>query len=338
MPLDDATLPAWIAGLGLCADPADLALGPAGDGNINWLRRVRDTRTGRSWVVKHARPALERFPQYTAPTERLLFEWRYLATAVGLGLGANCPHVVHFDPVHPVLVLEDLGAAPTLAETLERQRDVVEILRAIGRFLGIVHGATGDPHLAASFANGAMQRLHGDHVFALPFAPNDFPLSPAVRARAEAVWNDAALVRTAAAAYRRYREPRGALLHADVQGGNVLVVDGVPRILDAEIAHVGDPAFDVGIVVAHLLVPRLAGTAGATGVSALWDAYRGAHRGTAPDFADVARHAAIEVMRRTIGAARLAALTDDTIAVRAVAFASRLMLAPSTEPGALETL
>ncbi|HYB12564.1 MAG TPA: hypothetical protein VEG67_03785, partial [Myxococcota bacterium] len=50
------------------------ALEPAGDGNINWVRRVRIAPSGRSLVLKQARAALERFPEYQVSTERIVFE------------------------------------------------------------------------------------------------------------------------------------------------------------------------------------------------------------------------------------------------------------------------
>ena len=49
---------------------------PPGQGNINWVRRVRRPG-GASFIVKQARESLERFPEYQAPPERLTLEARY---------------------------------------------------------------------------------------------------------------------------------------------------------------------------------------------------------------------------------------------------------------------
>lgn len=335
--LDDASLPAYLRARGLVSGPAAVVVEPAGDGNINWVRRAR--QGPRSWIVKQARSALERFPEYRASTERIVFEERWFAIARPLDARGVCPRVLDFDAGRRVLVLEDLVDAERLDHALLRGADASAVLRDVAALLGTVHAATRDPTLAKRFANHDMRRLHGEHVFVLPFAANDFPLEPALRARATRVWQDGALRAAAAAAYRRYGEPRGALLHADPQAGNVLIrPDGRAKLLDAEIAHVGDPAFDVGVLLAHVLLPALARgelAHGAAAAADAWSAYDAAHGTGAPPFADVARHAAIEVLRRTIGAARVAAVADTATAIAAVDLACPLILDPPATPEAL---
>ncbi|MFN8603243.1 MAG: phosphotransferase [Candidatus Binatia bacterium] len=341
-PLDDAALPGWLRKAGIVREGDAVVVEPAGDGNINWVRRARVPARGASWIVKQARPALERFPEYSASTERIVFEQRWFAIARTVDAENVCPTILHFDEDARVLVLEDLGDAERLDRALLRGADVVPALAAVARLLAAVHGATrDDPALAARFANADMQTLHGEHVFRLPFAPNDFPLEPALRARAERVWQDAELGAIAARAYERYREPRGALVHGDVQAGNILLPpDGGAKLLDAEIAHVGDPAFDVGMLLAHVLLAGLARDALASFAdvaTAAWDTYAGACGSGAPvaPFADVTRHAGIEILRRTIGAARVAAVADTGVALAAVDLASRMIRTPSATPEAL---
>jgi 5-methylthioribose kinase len=335
--LTDEDLPAYLRGLGLLHPDAAADVEPAGDGNINWVRRVRVRGTGRSFVVKQARPALERFPEYQAPTERILFEARWLEIAARLVPEPVCPEVLRFDPAERVLVLEDLGSAERLDAALARGADVTACFASLGRCLGAVHAGTTDPALAARFANGAMQRLHGDHIFRLPLRANDFPLSPPLRRRAEELWRDAELVRIADAAHARYLEPRGALVHGDVQAGNVLLAAPGPKLLDAEIAHVGDPAFDVGTLVAHALLPAVARGRSARAlplVEAAWSAYREAGPGDVP-FAEVARHAGLEMLRRTIGAARVAAVAEDAAGLAVLDTALCLVRTPPARPGGL---
>lgn len=331
-PLDDRTLPDWLRAAGLARAGDAIVVETAGDGNVNWVRRARVPDRGVAWIVKQARPALERFPQYAASTERIVFEERWLAIARGLDDDAVCPAVLLFDAPARVLVLEDLGDAERLDHALLRGRDTTAALCAVARLLARVHAATRDPALAEHFRNEDMPTLHGEHVFRLPFGANDFPLEPALRARAERVWQDAELREIAARAYARYREPRGALVHGDVQAGNVLLpAAGGAKLLDAEIAHVGDPAFDVGTLLAHVLLAGLArdalGPAGEV-AGTTWDAYAGTADAHAPSFADVARYAGIEMLRRTIGAARVTAVADTRVALVAVDVAADLIRDP----------
>ena len=332
--LSEATLPAYLVTAGLVAPGSAPAIEPVGDGNINWVRRFRTAAGSR--VVKQARPELERFPEYRASTERIVFEARYYETVAPLDLEGVCPQVIHFDPDERVLVLADLGDAVRLDAALARRADVRAAAAALGRFLGRVHAATRSPDLAARFANDEMRRLHGDHVFQLPFRANEFPLSPALRARALELQADARLVARIDAAYARYLEPRGSLVHGDVQAGNVLLAPDGPKLLDAEIAHVGDPAFDVGQLVAHLLLPAVARgeiehARGA--VQAAWTGYAEGYGSAGhPAFADAAVYAGIELLRRTVGAARVPAVASDEAGLEVVAAGVRLVRAPATSP------
>jgi 5-methylthioribose kinase len=183
-----------------------------------------------------------------------------------------------------------------------------------------------------------MRRLHGDHIFALPLRPNDFPLSPALAARAAALQGDPALVAIADAAYARYLEPRGALVHGDVQAGNVLLAPRGPKLLDAEIAHVGDPAFDLGTLLAHLALPALAAGRPARAAPVL-EATAGAYRaagGEAP-LADALRYAGLELLRRTIGAARVAAVERDEAALAVLEGALGWIRRPPADARALRS-
>ena len=126
---------------------------PAGEGNINWVRRVRVRGRSASWVVKQARPALERFPEYAVHPRRAGFEARYYEVVAPLDPGGICPAVRHFDAEHWVLVLEDMGHAERMDAALARGADVSAAVRALGAFLGGVHGATRDAALADRFDN-----------------------------------------------------------------------------------------------------------------------------------------------------------------------------------------
>jgi 5-methylthioribose kinase len=290
-----------------------------GDGNINWLRRVTSDKGSR--VIKQARPALERFPEYRASTERLLHEARFYQLAAPFDLEHVCPQVLHLDAEQRVLVLEDLGECERLDAALERGADIGAAAALLARFLGRLHAGTRDPHLAAQFANDEMRRLHGNHIFHLPYRPNDFPLSPAVAARARELQADSALIATIDRAHARYLASGACLIHGDVQPANVLLAPGGAKLLDAEIAHLGDPAFDVGQLLGHLLLPAAArGEANAATpvLRATWQAYAAPAGAEDSALEHAMRYAGIELLRRTLGAARLPAVSSDAASLAVV--------------------
>ncbi len=321
--LTEDNLPDYLEFMKVFSTGLAVAVEPVGDGNINWVRRVR-TDAG-SWVVKQARPALERFPEYHAPTERIVIEARFYETVAPFDGESVCPRVELFDPEQRVLVLEDLGDAERLDAALARAADVTPAATCLARFLGAVHRGTWDEALAQpfeNFENEAMRRLHGDHIFLLPYRENEFPLSERVAGRAKELRSDAALVRTLDDAYARYLETRSCLVHGDVQPANVLLTDGGPKLLDAEIAHIGDPAFDLGQLLGHLLLPAAARrepSAADSAIAATWQAYADVWNGAPPfAMADAARYGGIELLRRTVGAARVPAVAEDGAALAVI--------------------
>lgn len=312
--LSNENLPDYLIRLGLFSPGQKIQVAAAGDGNINWVRRAFVPGAS-SYIVKQARPALEKFPEYQVTTERLIFEARYLDRARPLDTDGVCPQIVRFDPEERVLVLEDLTSATRLDQALHEGRDVTSAMETVARFLARVHVATAeDPNLPAAFENHAMRRLHGDHIFVLPYQ-EAFPAPPATARRAVELRADRTLIAIARDAYDAYLRAEGPLIHADVQPSNILLDASGPKLLDAEIAHAGDPAFDMGTLIAHLAMPAAAqGKADAATpvLRAVWRAYVsecGPDR-TPPD-ADVIRYAGLELIRRTIGAARVRFVEGD---------------------------
>ncbi len=107
-------------------------------------------------------------------------------------------------------------------------------------------------------------------------------------------------------------ERRLALVHGDYSPKNVLVREGRLVLLDHEVIHFGDPAFDVGFALAHLLskAHHLAGHRAALlkGTEIFWDSYRGevagaAWAGEVERF--VVRHAAGCLLARVVGRSKL---------------------------------
>jgi 5-methylthioribose kinase len=336
MRLSDENLPEYLAGRGLLPQPADARVEPAGDGNINYVRRVRVTggpAAGTSWIVKQAREVLERFPEYRVTTERIVFERRYVACVAEHApeCALVLPGILAFDADSRVLVMEDLGSE-RLSDALDAGHVPDDALDALGAYLGGVHAATREAasRLAAQFANDEMRRLHGEHIFALPYEPDAFPLEPAVRKAADRRLARPGVREAISELRARYYAEASALVHGDPQPGNVMLQRGKPRLIDAEIAHVGDPAFDLGTALAHLLICAAGGpmedsSRWSRGAERLVEGYRRSG-GRAEDVALARRYAGVEILRRTIGAARLPRVAGPAAAEAALEIGVELLL------------
>lgn len=326
--LSEPDLGPYLESVGIIPRNSSVVVTRAGDGNINWVRRV--VAGNQAWIVKQARPALEAFPEYAVSTERIVFEARYFEVARPFDRDGILPRIEHFDPEARVLVLEDLTQATRLDAAIVAGRDFSAALSRLTAFLGRVHAGTGRPELASRFENSEMRRLHGDHIFSLPFRENDFPLTPAVAERGLQVRADATLVATIDAAFVRYLESNACLVHADVQPTNVLLTPNAAKLLDAEIAHLGDPAFDIGVLLAHLRIAEIAHPTSASTLAAVWSSY--ASQFDEASFAAAARYAGIEMLRRTLGAARVPAVSDDAVALAVIDAGSDWITSPPARP------
>ena len=321
--LSDQNLSDYLASVGLLERDEPVRVLGAGDGNINFVRRVQ-LGEARTLVVKQAREALERFPEYTVTTERIVFEHRYgeEVAARAPDVAGVLPRELLFDEDARTLVMEDLGEGPRLDLRLANGDVPLDALRALGGYLGAVHAATRSSagELAPRFANDEMRALHGEHIFTLPFEPNDFPISDALRAQADKDLRQPGVRERIRSLREHYYERADVLVHGDVQAGNVLLQGDRPRLLDAEIAHVGDAAFDLGSALAHLLVHGAAGALASraeAGADALVGGYIGAG-GLERDLGRARQFAGVEILRRSIGAARLPVLAGDAAASAAI--------------------
>jgi 5-methylthioribose kinase len=328
--LDDTTLPEYFRTLGLLPADEPLSVEPAGEGNINYVRRVR-AGGGRSWIVKHARPYLERFPEYRVTPERIVFEHRYGLEVRRLApvVAGVLPREVRFDAERFVIVMEDLGHCSPLDRDLAAGKADPSLLHRLGAFLGTVHRSTAPEAraLVASFANDEMRRLHGEHIFTLPYEPNDFPIPEAVRRAGARLLERAGMRERIRGLRDQYYGRADGLVHGDVQAGNVLVEGRSPRLLDAEIAHVGDPAFDLGTALAHVAFHRV-GQPAALVMDDSWQALEQGYAGGAGSSDEIPRarqYAGVEMLRRTLGAARVPWVASEAVALDVLELAGGLL-------------
>ena len=167
------------------------------------------------------------------------------------GWSVSVPEIVFEDERHHVVAMECApdGAMSWKSELLDGSVDV-EVARALGRFLGVAHrSAAGDADLEDRFGNVRpfeQLRIEPYHRTTAARHPD---LADAILAETERVLG-----------------VRETLVHGDYSPKNVLVDRGgmesgdaddpTPTLwlLDFEVAHWGDPAFDTGFMLNHLFI------------------------------------------------------------------------------------
>lgn len=236
--LDAGTVVPYLAERGLLRDP-DRATAVALAGGISNVVLAVGDGTDEGVVVKQSLARLRVEDDWRAPRERVLTEADALELAGKLTPGV-VPRVLDRDAARNVIVLERAPDGWTdWKSDLLSGRVHPEVARRLGQVLAAWHGETSTGGLPERFTD------------ALPF--EQLRVSPYYRTVAERLPDLAAPV---AAYIDAMAGRRRCLVHGDFSPKNVLVdAAGAGAglwVLDFEVAHLGDPAFDLAFLLSHL--------------------------------------------------------------------------------------
>jgi len=300
----------------ICTDESLRARSPAGAGNMN--RTPRAELPTRTLILKQAVPFVARFPQIAAPVERVEVEAAFYRLIAGCdALALRTPRVLGQDRDSHLLWLEDLGTAGDLtwlyggqAAIAARREEVRGQFTALWYWLWKLHAldlerTEGDTGVPRILENRAMRALNHAHIFEIPFDLNNgVALAEPLRAQQAELAADSSLRDRVTALGELYlgrarHASRPALLHGDFYPGSWLAHTrmGV-MVIDPEFAFVGPPEFDVGVLLAHLVL---------AGYGPLEAALQLRSYVTPPGFEQrlAFAFAGIEIIRRLLGVAQL---------------------------------
>jgi 5-methylthioribose kinase len=309
----------------LAAGESILSISKAGEGNMNLTLRV--TTDQRSFIVKQARPWVEKYPTIAAPWERALIEGSfYQLIAEHPALQAFMPQLLGHDAVSRINVFEDLGAADDLTWLYAGQRPLaIEQIDALAAYLTLLHRTFQYYENKTAFANRAMRELNHFHIFNFPLQPaNGFDLdavTPGLQAAAQPLKNDAAFIARVAQLGENYLSDGAALLHGDFFPGSWLATAQGLKVIDPEFCFFGAAEFELGVMTAHL---HLSGQPEDL-IQRLLTSYEPA---AALQKSLVSQFAGVEIMRRLIGVAQLPLSADLTRKTELLRLARELVISP----------
>ena len=230
-----------LAAMGLAPAGAALRGVPLTGGVSSDIWRVA-LPDGREACVKRALPKLKVAADWRAPTERNIYEARWLLRAGAASPGA-APALLGQDAATGTLAMEYLapGDHPVWKERLRDGHADPSFAAEVARRLACIHAASArDPACAAEFPT--------DEIFyAIRLEPY---LVATARVHTDLATRLHAVVEETGATKR-------ALAHGDVSPKNILAGPNGPVFLDAECAWWGDPAFDLAFCLNHLLLKCL---------------------------------------------------------------------------------
>lgn len=229
----------------------------AGEGNMNVTLAVSTEK--RTIILKQSRPYVAKYPEVPAPSERTGIEYsfyQYMATQPEVA--HYSPRVFAFDRDSWLLALEFVEKGVDYLGIYHHPDQFTEALGDdLLRYLKGLHQVT-----AQTFPeNRAMRTLNHQHIFLLPFQEyNGFDLNgiqPGLEQLSLKIKTNGDLIGKVTQLGKRYLSPGSKLIHGDFYPGSWLSSPGGLKIIDTEFAFVGDPEFDLGVMLAHLYLARV---------------------------------------------------------------------------------
>ncbi|MEM8947330.1 MAG: phosphotransferase [Planctomycetota bacterium] len=304
----DTQIASLLRECGVCQSGEEIvAIERAGEGNMNLTLRVRTT--SQTVIVKQSRPWVEKYPQISAPVERVLQELLFYETAgTDSQLAAHMPKLLGSCSDQYVIVLQCLGQAND-GSSLYRQHHadaaLNKLLPDLVNWLEQLHRIVIPADRITEFSNRPLRELNHQHIFVIPFseqpALNLDQVTPGLANLAQPLAHDTRLTSRLKQLGNLYLCDRPNLIHGDFFPGSWLVSNGQVYVIDPEFSHGGMPEFDLGVLVAH---GRLISADDSPDVlTRIRSLYRETSR--AIDWKLVDQFAAVEVLRRLLGVAQL---------------------------------
>lgn len=197
--------------------------------------------SGPAWVVKQALPRLRVATNWESDPSRIHREALALQWLPSIFSTGVVPRFVFADSQHHVLAME---AVPMPHENwklcLLRGEVESQLVAEFGRILAQLHLASPAPEWPADFSDRSFfESLRID-----PYYRYSARQQPAAARFIESLIEETLACRL-------------TLVHGDYSPKNTLVYQDHLVLLDYEVIHVGDPAFDVGFALTHFLAKAL---------------------------------------------------------------------------------
>ncbi|NOJ49482.1 S-methyl-5-thioribose kinase [Bradyrhizobium archetypum] len=260
-----AALPEVAARLG--GAPASWSISEVGDGNLNLVFIVKGAAGG--VAVKQALPYVRLVGEsWPLPLSRSHYEYLALTHQARLAPGL-VPDVLHHNEALALVVMELLEPHIIMRKGLVAgttyPRFVDDITTFLARTLFLssdlaVTAAEKKEGIAAFAGNHALCKITEDLIFTDPYriVEQNRWTQPWLDAIAAAFREDLDLHVAISRLKLKFLNAPEALIHGDLHTGSIMVTESQTKVIDPEFAFYGPMGFDIGAVIANLLMAYLA--------------------------------------------------------------------------------
>ena len=242
---------------------AVLTVKEIGDGNLNYVFRVVEEKTGKSIIVKQAGEALRISADMKVSTDRNRIESEILQIQDKYAPGL-VPKIYGYDTVMCACAMEDLSDHALMRYALMRHETFPRFAEDISTYMVNTLLKTTDvamehkekKAMVKSFINPELCEITEDLVLTEPYNDcnhrnNVFPpIADFVRRE---LYEDDALKLAVAKLKFEFMNNAQSLIHGDLHTGSIFVKQDSTRVFDPEFAFYGPMGYDIGNVVANLI-------------------------------------------------------------------------------------
>ncbi|UQD69152.1 S-methyl-5-thioribose kinase [Bradyrhizobium japonicum] len=251
----------------LGGEPAAWGITEVGDGNLNLVFIVKGARGG--VAVKQALPYVRLVGEsWPLPLSRARYEYLALSKQAQLAPGL-VPALLHHNETLALTVMELLEPHIIMRKGMVAATQYPGFVDDITTFMARTLFFTSDLALSAAekkqgiaaFAgNHALCKITEDLIFTDPYriAEQNRWTAPYLDGLAAELRDDMELHVAISRLKLKFMASPEALLHGDLHTGSIMVTESQTRVIDPEFAFYGPMGFDIGAVLANLLMAYFA--------------------------------------------------------------------------------
>ncbi len=245
-------------------DAKSLKIDEIGDGNLNFVFLVTSGNdASKQLIIKQAVPYLRCVGEsYPLSKERMTYEIRSLERFATLS--THIPKIYYSDEAMSVIIMEFLSNHIIMRKGMIDGIVYPNFAEHISSFLANALFKTSSLYLSSSdkreltsqfIANSELCKLTEDFVFSAPFMKHETNAHlPELSNIAQRIAQDVELKVKILELKYKFMNQSDALLHGDLHTGSIMINHDETYVIDSEFAFVGPMGFDVGALIANLVM------------------------------------------------------------------------------------
>lgn len=252
-------------------DAQNLEATEIGDGNLNYVFRVKDLDSGKSVIIKQAGHTARISEDIKLSTDRIRIETRALQLAAEK-TPTLVPKIYLFDKVMSCCAMEDLSDFTIMRAALMEHQIFPHFAEHISTYMAenllpstdVIMEPKEKKKYVKNFINPELCEISEDLVFTEPYYDQNsrnIILSENIQFVHKNLYDNEELKLEVAKLKYLFLTKSQSLLHGDLHTGSIFITQKETKIIDPEFAFYGPIGYDVGNVLANLCFSWVNGSA-----------------------------------------------------------------------------